>query len=158
MKSYALCYSESLHCNSNSEEVVILSRNLVQLKSILERINALGLKSRDYSVNEIILPVSDDIFIPTIKSSDYDFYLSIYFLEFATHELQSDVFYSHWVSTQFEVSEPNDIKVEKFTVYNSLTKDQIHNILVDYDSNYKEVEEKNNLIKRGNYDFSKDYF
>jgi hypothetical protein len=158
MKSYALCYSESLHCNSNSEEVVILSRNLVQLNSILERINALGLNFRDYSVHEIILPISDNIFIPIVKSSGYDFHFSRYFLEFATHDLQNDGFYSHWVSTQFKVSEDDDIKVEKFTIYSSLTKEQIHNILADYDSSYKEVEKKNNLIKRGKHDFSKEYY
>ena len=130
-----------------------------QLQHLLQRIEKLQLNNISYDIKELILPDSDTVFIPFLYHSDLNSFHSQYFLKFSTSEKMNIDFYYHWISKDYSIhdNDKEDLSIQSFSVLDSLTKQDIINIVSEHCNDYQEKELRLKLISKGQYDFSLDH-
>lgn len=159
MKVFLLTCNNEQDSFSVDNTVKCVSKNLKQLQHLLQRIEKLQLNNISYDIKELVLPDSNNIYIPFLSYSDMNSYHSQYFLKFATADKMNVDFYSHWISQDYSLHNDDKeyISIQPFSVLNSLTKQDIINIVSEHCNDYQEKELRLKLISNGQYDFSLDY-
>lgn len=158
MKIFLLTCNNEQDSFSVDNSVKCVSKNLKQLQNLLQRIEKLQLNNISYDIKELVLPDSNNVHIPFLSYSDMNSYHSQYFLKFATADKMNIDFYSHWISKDYLLYEGKEyISIQSFSVLDSLTKQDIINIVSEHCNDYQEKELRLKLISKGQYDFSLDY-
>ena len=159
MKIFLLTCNNEQDFFSVDHSIKCVSKNLKQLQSLLQRIEKLQLNNISYDIKELILPDSNQIFVPFLYYSDMNSFHSQYFIKFSTSEKMNTDFYYHWISKIFSIhnDDKENLSIQHFTVINSLTKQDIINIVSEHCNDYQEKELRLKLILKGQYDFSLDY-
>tara|TARA_Y100000588_G_scaffold48899_1_gene46037 strand:+ start:7059 stop:7538 length:480 start_codon:yes stop_codon:yes gene_type:complete len=159
MKVFLLTCNNEQDSFSVDNSVKCVSKNLKQLQHLLQRIEKLQLNNISYDIKELILPDSDTVFIPFLYHSDLNSFHSQYFLKFSTSEKMNIDFYYHWISKDYSIhdNDKEDLSIQSFSVLDSLTKQDIINIVSEHCNDYQEKELRLKLISKGQYDFSLDH-
>lgn len=154
-----------LTCNNEQDYHLIdhsikcVSKNLKQLQSLLLRIEKLQLNNIYYDIKELTLPNSNNIHIPFLSYSDMNSFHYQHFLKFSTPDKMNVDFYSHSISQDYTLHNDDKeyISIQSFTVFDSLNKQNINDILSEHCYNYQDKELRLKLISKGQYDFNLDY-
>lgn len=159
MKVFLLTCNNEQDSFSVDNSIKCISKNLKQLQYLLQRIKKLQLNNISYDIKELILPDSKLVHIPFLSYSDMNSFHSQYFLKFSTSEKMNVEFYSHWISQEYSLHNDDKeyISIQSFTVIDSLTKQDIFNILSEHCYDYQQKELRLKLISKGQYDFTLDY-
>lgn len=159
MKVFLLTCNNEQDSFSVDNSVKCASKNLKQLQHLLQRIEKLQLNNISYDIKELTLPDSNEIFIPFLYYSDINSFHSQYFYKFSTSEKMNNDFYYHWISQDYSIhdNDKEDLSIQSFTVFDSLTKQNIIDIVSEHCPDYQAKELRLKLISKGQYDFSLDY-
>ena len=103
MKVFLLTCNNEQDSFSVDNSVKCVSKNLKQLQHLLQRIEKLKLFNISYSIEELTLPDSNEIFIPFLYYSDINSFHSQYFLKFSTSEKMNTDFYYQKIAKTYRV-------------------------------------------------------
>lgn len=159
MKFFLLTCNNEQDSFSVDNSIKCISKNLKQLQYLLQRIKKLQINNISYDIKELILPDSKHVYIPFLSYSDMNSFHSQYFLKFSTSDKMNVDFYFHSISQDYTLHNDDKeyISIQSFTVFDSLNKQNINDILSEHCYNYQDKELRLKLISKGQYDFNLDY-